>query len=108
MSGILIISRPPGVFPADLLDLDLDLLDPPIQRQLLDAATNLTQPPLSTGALETHGHKLVGIGVALLVPVFSAFLAILTRSTTTTTTTTTGIRYQLFMLPSPNYLLSSA
>ena len=81
MSGILIISRPPGVFPADLLDLDL--LDPPIQRQLLDAATNLTQPPLSTGALETHGHKLVGIGVALLVPVFSAFLAILTRSTTT-------------------------
>ena len=108
MSGILIISRPPGVFPADLLDLDLDLdlLDPPIQRQLLDAATNLTQPPLSTGALETHGHKLVGIGVALLVPVFSAFLAILTRSTTTTTTTV--IRYQLFMLPSPNYLLSSA
>ena len=104
MSGILIISRPPGVFPADLLDLDL--LDPPIQRQLLDAATNLTQPPLSTGALETHGHKLVGIGVALLVPVFSAFLAILTRSTTTTTTTV--IRYQLFMLPSPNYLLSSA
>ena len=102
MSGILIISRPPGVFPADLVD-------PPIQRQLLDAATNLTQPPLSTGALETHGHKLVGIGVALLVPVFSAFLAILTRSTTTTTTTTTTvIRYQLFMLPSPNYLLSSA
>ena len=95
MSGILIISRPPGVFPADFLD-----------PRLLDAATNLTQPPLSTGALETHGHKLVGIGVALLVPVFSAFLAILTRSTTTTTTTV--IRYQLFMLPSPNYLLSSA
>lgn len=74
MSGILVISRPPGVFPQDLL--------PTIERQLLETANNLTHP--SPGReQETHGHKLVGIGVALLVPVFSAFLAILTRSTTT-------------------------
>ena len=74
MSGILVISRPPGIFPPDLIpSLELELLNP-------GGGANLTStlPPL-TSELETSGHKMVGIGVALLVPIFSDFLAILTR-----------------------------
>ena len=77
MSGILVISRPPGIFPPDLIpSLELELLN--------TGANNLTQSPTTpqptiTNELETSGHKMVGIGVALLVPIFSAFLAILTR-----------------------------
>ena len=77
MSGILVISRPPGIFPPDLIpSLELELLN--------TGANNLTKSPTTpqptiTSELETSGHKMVGIGVALLVPIFSAFLAILTR-----------------------------
>jgi len=76
MSGILVISRPPGIFPPDLIpSLELELLN--------TGGTNLTMNPTTlaplTDELETSGHKMVGIGVALLVPIFSAFLAILTR-----------------------------
>ena len=77
MSGILVISRPPGIFPPDLIpSLELELLN--------TGANNLTMSPTTpqptiTNELETSGHKMVGIGVALLVPIFSAFLAILTR-----------------------------
>ena len=79
MSGILVISRPPGIFPPDLIpSLELELLN--------TGSTNLTMNPTTlaplTDELETSGHKMVGIGVALLVPIFSAFLAILTRFTT--------------------------
>ena len=77
MSGILVISRPPGIFPPDLIpSLELELLNP--GNTNLTGMSPTTLPPLTT-ELETSGHKMVGIGVALLVPIFSAFLAILTR-----------------------------
>ena len=78
MSGILVISRPPGIFPPDLIpSLELELLNPGRGANLTGMSPT-TLPPL-TSELETSGHKMVGIGVALLVPIFSDFLAILTR-----------------------------
>ena len=88
MGGILVISRPPGIFPPDLIpELELKLeLDPSQVQVHLDPSQEVTfgdsVSPNSTRT-ETSGHKLVGIGVALLVPIFSAFLAILTRFNTT-------------------------
>ena len=85
MGGILVISRPPGIFPPDLipeLELKLELDPSQVQVPSQEVTFGDSVSPNSTRT-ETSGHKLVGIGVALLVPIFSAFLAILTRFNTT-------------------------